>query len=102
MPHFHIPLQAGSDLVLKKMNRHYDTSLFESRITMIKDMIPDAFIGVDVIAGARGETREEWEKGIAFIESLPITRLCFPIPNVPELPPSFSEIQYLPPNGIAE
>ena len=75
MPHFHIPLQAGSDLVLKKMNRHYDTSLFESRITMIKDMIPDAFIGVDVIAGARGETREEWEKGIAFIESLPITRL---------------------------
>ncbi len=85
------------------MNRHYDTSLFESRITMIKDMIPDAFIGVDVIAGARGETREEWEKGIAFIESLPITRLhVFPYSERPELPPSFSEIQYLPPNGIAE
>ncbi len=84
MPHFHIPLQAGSDLVLKKMNRHYDTSLFESRITMIKDMIPDAFIGVDVIAGARGETREEWEKGIAFIESLPITRLhVFPYSKRP-------------------
>lgn len=84
MPHFHIPLQAGSDLVLKKMNRHYDTSLFESRITMIKDMIPDAFIGVDVIAGARGETREEWEKGIAFIESLPITRLhVFPYSERP-------------------
>lgn len=84
MPHFHIPLQAGSDLVLKKMNRHYDTSLFESRITMIKDMIPDAFIGVDVIAGARGETYEEWEKGIAFIESLPITRLhVFPYSERP-------------------
>ena len=84
MPHFHIPLQAGSDRVLKKMNRHYDTSLFESRITMIKDMIPDAFIGVDVIAGARGETREEWEKGIAFIESLPITRLhVFPYSERP-------------------
>ena len=84
MPHFHIPLQAGSDLVLKKMNRHYDTSLFESRITMIKDMIPDAFIGVDEIAGARGETREEWEKGIAFIESLPITRLhVFPYSERP-------------------
>lgn len=84
MPHFHIPLQAGSDLVLKKMNRHYDTSLFESRITMIKDMIPDAFIGVDVIAGARGETREEWEKGIAFIKSLPITRLhVFPYSERP-------------------
>lgn len=84
MPHFHIPLQAGSDLVLKKMNRHYDTSLFESRITMFKDMIPDAFIGVDVIAGARGETREEWEKGIAFIESLPITRLhVFPYSERP-------------------
>lgn len=84
MPHFHIPLQAGSDLVLKKMNRHYDTSLFESRITMIKDMIPDAFIGVDVIAGARGETHEEWEKGIAFIESLPITRLhVFPYSERP-------------------
>ncbi len=84
MPHFHIPLQAGSDLVLKKMNRHYDPSLFESRITMIKDMIPDAFIGVDVIAGARGETREEWEKGIAFIESLPITRLhVFPYSERP-------------------
>ena len=84
MPHFHIPLQAGSDLVLKKINRHYDTSLFESRISMIKDMIPDAFIGVDVIAGARGETREEWEKGIAFIESLPITRLhVFPYSERP-------------------
>ena len=84
MPHFHIPLQAGSDLVLKKMNRHYDTSLFESRIKMIKDMIPDAFIGVDVIAGARGETHEEWEKGIAFIESLPITRLhVFPYSERP-------------------
>ncbi len=74
MPHFHIPLQAGSDSVLKLMNRRYDTALFRSRIEMIKKLIPDAFIGVDVIAGARGETPEEWGKGLDFIKSLPITR----------------------------
>ncbi len=84
MPHFHIPLQAGSDTVLKKMNRHYDTQLFASRIGMIRKLIPDAFIGVDVIAGARGETPEEWEKGLEFIKSLPITRLhVFPYSERP-------------------
>lgn len=84
MPHFHIPLQAGSDKVLKLMNRRYDTALFRSRIEMIKELIPDAFIGVDVIAGARGETEEEWQKGYAFIESLPITRLhVFPYSERP-------------------
>ncbi|MDE6338898.1 MAG: tRNA (N(6)-L-threonylcarbamoyladenosine(37)-C(2))-methylthiotransferase MtaB [Muribaculaceae bacterium] len=84
MPHFHIPLQAGSDAVLKKMNRHYDTALFASRIRLIRELIPDAFIGVDVIAGARGETQEEWERGKAFIESLDITRLhIFPYSERP-------------------
>ena len=62
MPSFHIPLQSGSDAVLRLMNRRYDTGLFSSRIQFIRDLIPDAFIGVDIIAGARGETPEEWEK----------------------------------------
>ncbi len=84
MPHFHIPLQSGSDAVLKKMNRRYDTSLFASRILKIRELIPDAFIGVDVIAGARGETDEEWEKSVNFIRSLPVTRLhVFPYSERP-------------------
>lgn len=84
MPHFHIPLQAGSDAVLKLMNRRYDTVLFRSRIELIRKLIPDAFIGVDVIAGARGETEEEWLKGLNFITSLPLTRLhVFPYSERP-------------------
>lgn len=84
MPHFHIPLQSGSDRVLKLMNRRYDTSLFASRIELIRSLIPDAFIGVDVIAGARGETEEEWLKSKGFIESLDITRLhVFPYSERP-------------------
>ena len=84
MPHFHIPLQSGSDRVLKMMNRRYDTALFRSRIEHVREMIPDAFIGVDVIAGARGETPEEWLKAREFIESLPITRLhVFPYSERP-------------------
>lgn len=84
MPHFHIPLQSGSDVVLRKMNRHYDTSLFRSRIEKIRSLIPDAFIGVDVIAGARGETEEEWLKSESFIKSLDITRLhVFPYSERP-------------------
>lgn len=84
MPHFHIPLQAGSDAVLKLMNRRYDTTLFRSRIELIRKLIPDAFIGVDVIAGARGETEEEWLKGLNFITSLPLTRLhVFPYSERP-------------------
>lgn len=75
MPHFHIPLQSGSDAVLRLMLRRYDTSLFRSRIEMIRKLIPDAFIGVDVIAGARGETEKEWERSYEFITSLPVTRL---------------------------
>lgn len=84
MPHFHIPLQSGSDKVLKLMNRRYDTSLFESRIQKIREAIPEAFIGVDIIAGARGETEEEWLKSYSFIENLDITRLhVFPYSERP-------------------
>jgi len=84
MPHFHIPLQAGSDEVLSLMHRHYDTTLFRHRIEHIRHSMPDAFIGVDVIAGARGETAELWQKGLAFIESLDISRLhVFPYSERP-------------------
>lgn len=84
MPHFHIPLQSGSDKVLRLMNRRYDTSLFSARIGQIRDMIPDAFIGVDIIAGARGETAEEWDRGFAFAESLDVTRFhVFPYSERP-------------------
>ena len=55
MPHFHIPLQSGSDEVLKLMRRRYDTALFASKIKKIKEVMPDSFIGVDVIVGTRGE-----------------------------------------------
>ena len=74
MPSFHIPLQSGSDEVLRLMNRRYRTDLFTDRITMIRDLIPDAFIGVDIIAGARGETPEEWERSFAYAVSLPVSR----------------------------
>lgn len=74
-PHFHIPLQAGSDEVLKLMRRRYDTALFAHKIHLIKSIIPDAFIGVDVMAGMRGETAELFDKSYAFLESLPVSQL---------------------------
>lgn len=84
MPHFHIPLQSGSDKVLRLMNRRYDTSLFASRIETIRELLPDAFIGVDIIAGARGETQEEWEKSLQFAESIDVTRFhVFPYSERP-------------------
>lgn len=75
MPHFHIPLQSGSDDVLALMRRRYDTALFASKINRIKEVMPDAFIGVDVIVGTRGETEEFFENAYRFIESLDITQL---------------------------
>ncbi len=84
MPHFHIPLQSGSDRVLKLMNRRYATSLFRERVEHIRRVMPHAFIGVDVIAGARGETEQEWADAYSFIESLPISRLhVFPYSERP-------------------
>ena len=74
MPSFHIPLQSGSDEVLRLMNRRYRTDLFSDRINLIRSMLPEAFIGVDIIAGARGETMAEWEKSYAYAESLPVSR----------------------------
>lgn len=75
MPHFHIPLQSGSDDVLKLMRRRYDTALFASKIRKIKETMPDAFIGVDVIVGTRGETEEYFEDACRFIEGLDVTQL---------------------------
>lgn len=84
MPHFHIPLQAGSDEVLKLMRRHYDTKLFAEKITRIRRLIPHAFIGVDLIVGSRGETPELFEKSLNFVKSLPISRLhVFPYSERP-------------------
>jgi threonylcarbamoyladenosine tRNA methylthiotransferase MtaB len=75
MPHFHIPLQSGSDNILKLMKRKYDTSLFRERIETINNYLPDAFIGVDVITGVRGETIEEFEKTRHFLNQLNISQL---------------------------
>ena len=75
MPHFHIPLQSGSDEVLKLMRRRYDTTLFRHKIEKIKEVMPHAFIGVDVIVGTRGETDTCFEEARTFIESLDISQL---------------------------
>ena len=74
-PHFHIPLQSGSDTVLKLMNRRYDTSLFASKIYKIKELMPEAFIGVDVIVGSRGETGTLFEETLSFLNGLPFSQL---------------------------
>lgn len=84
MPHFHIPLQSGSDEVLKLMHRHYDTSLFADKIHHIKEVMPHAFIGVDVMVGCRGEKPEYFEESYEFIRSLDVTQLhVFPYSERP-------------------
>lgn len=75
MPHFHIPLQSGSDAVLQLMQRRYDTALFRRRVEKIRTLLPHAFIGVDVIVGVRGETDAYFEEACQFIESLDISQL---------------------------
>ena len=74
-PHFHIPLQAGSDEVLKLMRRRYDTALFRQKIELIRNLLPHAFIGVDVMAGMRGETPELFQRSFEFLQSLPVSQL---------------------------
>ncbi|MDD2328519.1 MAG: tRNA (N(6)-L-threonylcarbamoyladenosine(37)-C(2))-methylthiotransferase MtaB [bacterium] len=74
-PHFHMPLQAGSDAVLQLMKRKYDTALFRHKVEMIKSILPDAFIGVDVIVGVRGETDAYFEESRQFVESLDMSQL---------------------------
>lgn len=75
LPHFHIPLQAGSDHVLSLMHRRYDTALYRTKLERIKQVMPDACIAADVMAGFNGETEEEFTKVLAFIDSLPISYL---------------------------
>ena len=74
-PHFHIPLQSGSNTVLKIMGRRYTRELFAERVAHIKSVMPNAFIGVDCMVGVRGETAECWREYVEFIESLPVSQL---------------------------
>lgn len=84
MPHFHIPLQSGSDEVLRLMHRRYDTALFAHKINLIKKVMPDAFIGVDVMVGTRGEKPELFEETYNFLQSLDVTQLhVFPYSERP-------------------
>lgn len=84
MPHFHIPLQSGSDEVLKLMHRRYDKALFAHKIHLIKERMPDAFIGVDVMVGCRGERPELFEECRDFLTELPVTQLhVFPYSERP-------------------
>jgi len=84
MPHYHIPLQSGSDTVLKLMHRHYDRQLFADKIQRIKETTPEAFIGVDVMVGCRGETPECFEETYSFLEHLDVTQLhVFPYSERP-------------------
>ena len=75
LPHFHIPLQAGSDHVLSLMHRRYDTALYRAKLERIKTVMPDACIAADVMAGFNGESEEEFGKVLGFIDSLPISYL---------------------------
>ncbi len=75
MPHFHIPLQSGSDAVLKLMQRRYNSELYREKVELIKKHIPHAAIGVDVIVGSPGETEAYFKESLDFIHSLDITYL---------------------------
>ena len=84
MPHFHIPLQSGSDEVLRLMRRRYDTGMFRRKIAKIRSAMPDAFIGVDLMVGCRGETDSCFNQCHEFIRSLDISRLhVFPYSERP-------------------
>ncbi len=84
MPHFHIPLQSGSDEVLRLMHRRYDTALFARKVSLIKELMPDAFIGVDVMVGCRGETEQHFEVCFSFLQSLDFSQLhVFPYSERP-------------------
>lgn len=84
MPHFHLPLQSGSNEVLALMKRKYQREVFESRVAKIKKEIPSAFIGVDVIAGTNGETDEYFRDSYRFIADLDVTQLhAFPYSERP-------------------
>ena len=74
-PHFHIPLQSGSNEVLKIMKRRYTRELFAERVKHIKEVMPHAFIGVDCMVGVRGETEERWEDYLTFVKGLDVSQL---------------------------
>ena len=74
MPHFHIPLQSGCDEVLKLMHRKYDTAIFAHKIEKIRSVMPDAFVGVDVIVGTRGETPEYFDKAYDFMQRVDVSQ----------------------------
>ena len=74
-PHFHMPLQSGSDTILQRMRRRYDTALYAERVQRIKQRMPHACIGVDVITGTPGETEVEFQKSHAFLRSIPVDYL---------------------------
>ena len=75
VPHFHIPLQSGSDSILQSMKRRYNTDLYKSRVEHIKKIIPDCCIGVDVIVGYPGEKEYHFEQTYSFIESMDVSYL---------------------------
>ena len=75
LPHFHVPLQAGSDHVLQLMHRRYDTALYRDKVLKIKSAMPDACIAADIMAGFNGESEEEFRKTLDFVESIPISYL---------------------------
>jgi threonylcarbamoyladenosine tRNA methylthiotransferase MtaB len=75
MPHFHIPLQSGSDAMLESMQRKYDTDFYRKKIEYIKSVMPNACIGIDVIVGYPEETQEYFEEGYRFVSSLPASYL---------------------------
>ena len=84
MPHFHIPLQSGADTVLRLMHRRYDAALFAHKVELIKEKMPHAFIGVDVMVGCRGEPPDCFEECRSFIEGLDVTQLhVFPYSERP-------------------
>lgn len=84
VPHFHIPLQSGSDTVLRLMRRHYDSRLFADKVARVKQLMPQAFIGVDVMVGCRGETAACFDETEAFLRSLPVSQLhVFPYSERP-------------------
>ncbi|MCR5433382.1 MAG: tRNA (N(6)-L-threonylcarbamoyladenosine(37)-C(2))-methylthiotransferase MtaB [Bacteroidaceae bacterium] len=74
MPHFHIPLQSGSDEVLRLMHRRYDTSFFADKVARVHELMPDAFIGVDVIVGTRGETDACFQDSLRFMSGLDVAQ----------------------------
>ncbi len=85
LPHFHIPLQSGSDRILRLMRRRYNTQLCKQRIERIKSLLPEAFIGIDVIVGFPGETEQDFEQTYQFLDSLPFSYLhIFPYSDRPD------------------